>query len=152
MSITVDPIGFVRGGRKEVADDNWGELRCTIELDERFPATTIAGLETFSHLVVIYQFHLVNPDDIELDLRYPRGNRAWPKVGVFAQRRKARPNRLGVSVCRIVKIVERRIEVQGLDAVDGSPVLDLKPYMTGFEPRGDVHEPGWARALMANYW
>ena len=152
MSITVDPIGFVRGGRKEIADDNWGELRSTIELDDRFPPETLAGLELFSHLVVIYQFHLVNPGEIDLGPRHPRGNRAWPKVGVFAQRRKARPNRLGVSVCRIVKIDKRRLEVQGLDAIDGSPVLDLKPYMTGFEPRGDVQEPGWARALMANYW
>lgn len=153
MGITLEPIGFVRGGRKEIADDNWGELRSTIELDAgRFPAETLAGLEMFSHLVVVYHFHQVAPDKIDLGTRHPRGNTAWPKVGVFAQRRKARPNRLGVSVCRIVKLDGLRIEVQGLDAIEGSPVLDIKPYMTGFEPRGDVREPGWSRALMDGYW
>ncbi|MCB1741566.1 MAG: SAM-dependent methyltransferase, partial [Gammaproteobacteria bacterium] len=76
----------------------------------------------------------------------------WPKVGIFAQRGKARPNRIGVSVCRLRGVEGGRISVQGLDAIDGTPVLDVKPYMTGFAPRGEVLEPEWAVEIMREYW
>ena len=76
----------------------------------------------------------------------------WPRVGVFAQRGKGRPNRLGATICRIVSVEGTRLKVQGLDAVDGAPVLDIKPVMSGFLPRGDVKEPAWAKELMQRYW
>jgi tRNA (Thr-GGU) A37 N-methylase len=73
-------------------------------------------------------------------------------VGIFAQRGRNRPNRLGVSVCELVGAEGRRIRVRGLDAIDGTPVLDVKPYLSGFAPRGEVREPAWARAIMERYW
>jgi len=94
----------------------------------------------------------VDPVAIETRKRHPRGNTAWPCVGIFAQRGKARPNRIGVSTCRIVSIDGLHLSVEGLDAIDGSPVLDLKPYMTGFAPRDEIREPDWARSIMQNYW
>ena len=84
--------------------------------------------------------------------RRPRGNPDWPLVGIFAQRGKNRPNRLGVTVCRIVSVEGLTLEVEGLDAIDGTPVLDIKPVMSGFQPRGDLREPDWARQIMAGYW
>lgn len=84
--------------------------------------------------------------------RHPRGNEQWPKVGIFAQRAKSRPNRLGVSVCRLVAVEALTITVQALDAIDGTPVLDLKPYMREFGPRGEVRQPAWSHELMATYW
>ena len=149
----IQPIGSVRGGRNAMTDDGWGSVRAAIELDaERFSPEAVAGLDAFSHVVVVYQFHRVTERQIEQAARHPRENTGWPKVGIFAQRGKARPNRIGVSVCRILRVDGIRIEVEGLDAVNGSPVLDLKPYMRGFEPRGDVREPEWAREIFATYW
>ncbi len=153
MKIELEPIAFVRGGRSEVVNDDWGDICADIELDSaRFSPDAIAGIGSFSHLVVVYHFHKVDPATIELTARHPRENTAWPKVGIFAQRGKNRPNLLGVTTCQILGVEGLRIRVRGLDAVDGTPVLDLKPHMKGFEPHGDVWEPEWAGAIMSKYW
>jgi tRNA-Thr(GGU) m(6)t(6)A37 methyltransferase TsaA len=153
MSIAIEPIGHVRGGRTEVVDDDWGKVEARIELDtSRFGAESLAGLLDFSHLVVVYHFHLADPAKIELEARHPRGNKDWPKVGIFAQRGKNRPNRIGVSTCAILGVEGTSIRVQGLDAVDGTPVLDVKPYFREFEPRNVVREPKWVAELMSQYW
>ena len=124
-----------------------------IELDDaRFGAEALAELDTFSHLVVLFHFYAADPAKIELLARHPRNNPVWPKAGIFAQRGKNRPNHLGVSTCQILKVKGTRVFVQGLDAIDGTPVLDLKPFMRAFEPRVEVKEPAWAGELMANYW
>jgi tRNA (adenine37-N6)-methyltransferase len=149
----VRPLGTVRGGRREVEDDGWGEVRATIELD---PAVVgeraTVGLDAFSHLEVVFLFDRVDPATVTTGTRHPRGNPDWPEVGILAQRGKARPNRLGVSRCALLAVDGLRLEVAGLDAVDGTPVLDVKPWMAGFAPRGPVTEPRWARELMAGYW
>jgi len=119
---------------------------------DRFSPDAIAGLESFSHLIVVYSFHQVDPGKIEVGSRHPRNNPAWPKIGIFAQRGKNRPNRIGVSTCRILGIEGCNIHVQGLDAINGTPVLDLKPHMSGFEPQGEIREPEWAQELMKDYW
>jgi tRNA-Thr(GGU) m(6)t(6)A37 methyltransferase TsaA len=153
MKITLTPIGYVRGGRAATVDDNWESVRAEIELDgARFPPEAVAGLDAFSHLVVITYFHKVEPGSIEIGARHPRGNPAWPKVGIFAQRGKNRPNLLGVSTCRILSVEGLKVHVLGLDAVDGTPVLDIKPHMQGFDPRGEIREPDWAREIMSGYW
>ena len=153
MSIELEPIGFVRGGRTDFAQDDWGGERATIELDaNRFSPESVMGLESFSHLVVVFQFHRVSEENIQLGARRPRNNAAWPEVGIFAQRARIRPNRIGVSTCRILSIDGVRVDVQGLDALDGTPVLDIKPYMTGFDPREPVEEPDWAKEIMSEYW
>ncbi len=152
-SIDMQPVGVVRGGRAEAVDDDWGASEATIVLDaDRFSPDVVAGLDAFSHLDVLYVFHLVEPDDVNLGARHPRGRTDWPRVGIFAQRAKARPNRIGVTTCALVGVAGLEVRVRGLDAVDGTPVLDIKPYMAEFGPRGDVREPAWARELMANYW
>ncbi len=153
MKIELEPIGYVRGGRVEVVNDDWGDVRAEIQMDgDRFPSEAIAGLESFSHLVVVYHFHKVDPSTIELVARHPRENPAWPKVGIFSQRGKNRPNLLGVSTCQILGVEGLSILVRGLDAIDGTPILDLKPHMTGFEPRGEIGEPEWSQEIMSKYW
>jgi tRNA (Thr-GGU) A37 N-methylase len=82
----------------------------------------------------------------------PRDNPAWPKVGIFAQRGKNRPNRLGVSVARVLAVEGHVLRVGELDAIDGTPVVDLKPVMREFLPRGEVRQPAWAGELMVDYW
>ena len=153
MALALEPVGHVRGGRAQAVDDNWGDVRTVIELDDaRFGAEALAERESFSHLVVIFHFHAADPAKIELLARHPRNNLAWPKAGIFAQRGKNRPNHLGVSTCQILKVEGTRVFVQGLEAIDGTPVLDLKLFMRAFEPRAEVKEPAWAGELMANYW
>jgi tRNA (adenine37-N6)-methyltransferase len=152
--IALEPVGVVVGGRAEAVDDDWGGVEAVIRLDgTRFGADAVAGLGEFSHVVVVFLFHLVSESDVQTGARRPRGNADWPEVGMFAQRAKMRPNRLGVSACRLVAVQGLDLHVRGLDAVDGSPVLDVKPYMREFEPDGaDVRQPAWATELMHGYY
>jgi len=152
--LAVEPVGVVVGGRAEAVDDDWGGVEAVIRLDERrFGPDAVAGLEEFSHLVVVFFFHLVGPDEVQTGARHPRGNPEWPAVGMFAQRARMRPNRMGVSTCALVAVDGLDLHVRGLDAVDGSPVLDVKPYVREFEPRqADVRQPAWVTELMRGYY
>ncbi len=152
-SISIEPIGVVTSSRTEPMDDDWDSVTASIRLDaERFSPEALLGLDEFSHLEVVYVFDRVEPGEVQTGARRPRGNPAWPMVGIFAQRAKGRPNRLGVSVCRLLDVDGLRLTVQGLDAIDGTPVVDVKPYMVEFAARGAVHQPAWSHALMAEYW
>lgn len=151
--IPMQPIGHVRGGRAEAIDDDWGKSRARIELDPaRFTAEALAGLDGFSHAEIIFVFDKVTDDQIVTGARHPRGNTDWPKIGIFAQRGKNRPNRIGLCTARIVAVNGLSLELEGLDAIDGTPVLDIKPLMHGFQPRGDIREPAWAGEIMKDYW
>jgi tRNA (adenine37-N6)-methyltransferase len=149
----VEPIGRVVGGRVEAVDDCWGEVEARIVLDaDRVGPEATQGLEEFSHVEVVYLFHLVDAESVTHGARRPRGNPEWPAVGILAQRAKARPNRIGVSVCALVEVDGLELRVRGLDAIDGTPVLDVKPYMIEFAPGGPIFQPAWATELMRNYW
>jgi tRNA-Thr(GGU) m(6)t(6)A37 methyltransferase TsaA len=151
--IILEPIGRVSSPRTIPLDDDWDVITATITLDHhRFTPEALTGLDAFSHVEVVYLFDRVDPASIETSSRHPRGNRAWPSVGVFAQRAKSRPNRIGVSVCELLGVNQLTVTVRALDAVDASPVLDLKPYMQEFAPRGEVRQPHWSHELMAGYW
>ncbi len=151
--VVLRPIGIVRSPRRDVEDDDWGPVISTIALDPaQFGVDVVAGLADFSHLEVVYHFHLVPPGKIETAARHPRNRTEWPKVGIFSQRGKGRPNRLGVSRCRLLEVEGLTLTVQALDAVDGTPVLDVKPWMAEFGPLGDVRQPPWATELMARYY
>lgn len=151
-SVEMQPVAFVRGGRLDPVDDGWASEVCRIELTERFGSQALKGLEEFSHVEVVFVFHLVDDGDVVADARRPRGRADWPEVGIFAQRGRARPNRIGVSTCRIESVEGTAIVVRGLDAIDGSPILDIKPRISGFEPQGETFEPDWAVDIMSAYW
>ncbi len=151
--IEMTPIGHVFCERATPIDDGWDAIPAIVKLeDQDFVAEALAGLENFSHVEIIFFFHLVDTGAIVSGRRHPRGRTDWPRVGIFAQRGKARPNRLGATICQIVRIEGCDLHVMGLDAIDGTPVLDIKPIMGGFLPRGPVKEPAWAQELMAGYW
>ena len=94
----------------------------------------------------------MTPDRIVTDARHPRNNPAWPRVGIFAQRGKNRPNRLGSTMVRVLGVRGRELHVAELDAIDGTPVLDIKPVLREFLPRTAVEQPSWATELMERYW
>ncbi len=146
------PVARVAGGRTEVADDGWGEVRATLELAPEVPGDALAGLEDFSHVEVVALADRARDVPPAPWRRRPRGNPAWPEVGVFAQRNKDRPNRLLVSVARIVRVAPRALVVEGLDLVEGTPVLDIKPVYAWLGPRGALRAPRWSDELGAAYY
>ena len=150
---TVHPIGVVRSPIKEPKDDCWAGVLSVIELDpDQFTAESTAGLEQFSHVEVVFLFNRVAPESVQTGSRHPRGRPDWPIAGIFAQRSKDRPNRIGITVCKIEQVEGLRISVRELDAIDGTPVLDIKPYMAEFAPREPVRQPAWSKELMARYF
>jgi tRNA-Thr(GGU) m(6)t(6)A37 methyltransferase TsaA len=151
-SFEITAVAHVASPRREPVDDDWADVESTITLVPGFGAEALRGLGEFSHIEVVYLFHLVDPAAVTSGARCPRGNTDWPEVGIFAQRAKARPNRLGVSFCELLAVEGTTLRVRGLDAVDGTPVLDIKPCMREFAPRGEVLEPAWAEELMADYF
>lgn len=150
--IELNPVGRVRSPRIEVTDDDWDGVVSEIELAPLFGPEALTGILEFSHIEVVYVFDQVVPEKIVTGTRRPRRNPAWPETGIFAQRGKNRPNRLGVSVARLLGCEGTVLKVQGLDAVDGSPVLDIKPVMREFLPRGVLRQPAWSHELMLGYW
>lgn len=152
-TIQMIPIGTVRAGRGQPIDDNWDSVETRIELDPaQFTPDATASLGDFSHIEVIYHFDRVGDDEVQKGARHPRGRKDWPMVGIFAQRGKGRPNRIGVCACRLLSVDGLMLTLRGLDAIDGTPVLDIKPVMKGFLPRGEVREPVWAAEIMKDYW
>lgn len=146
-------IGWVTSERAVPVDDGWDAVASTIALDpERFDEESVVGLEAFSHVEVLYVFHQVEDAALTWGSRHPRGNPDWPRVGIFAQRGRVRPNRLGATVCRLLSVDDITLRVAGLDAIDGTPVVDLKPYMAEFSARGPVRQPAWSHELMTGYW
>jgi tRNA-Thr(GGU) m(6)t(6)A37 methyltransferase TsaA len=149
----VEPIGYVTSPRTEPVDDDWDSLVASVVLDaERFTPDALAGLADFSHVEVVFVFDRVDPASVQLTARRPRGNPDWPVVGIFAQRAKVRPNRIGVTVCQLLGVDGLTLTVRGLDAIDRTPVLDIKPYLREFAARGEVRQPAWSHELMTDYW
>ena len=144
-------MAVVRSSRDAVEDDRWDRESSRIVLLPPFDERALRGLDEFSHCLVVYLLDRAEWDPSRV-LRRPRGNPLWPEVGVFAQRNKDRPNRIGVTICRVAAIEGAVLEVAGLDAVDGTPVLDIKPHIVELGPRGEVGQPLWATELMRDYW
>jgi tRNA-Thr(GGU) m(6)t(6)A37 methyltransferase TsaA len=151
MRFEIQRIGVVRNDRSDPAcSDHWAEVVSDTEIDERFGDDCMLGLEDFSHVEVLFHFDRAAqwPD---YRPRRPRGREDLPLVGMFADRGPRRPNRLGVTTCRIVAVEGRTLTVAGLDAVAGTPVVDLKPTMLEFQVTG-VHQPEWVGRLMSDYF
>lgn len=152
-TITVQAVGRVHSTRGKAEDDNWDEEKVYIELDAtQFTAEALAGLTEFSHVEILFHMDQVDPAKVEKTARHPRNNTDWPKVGIFAQRGKNRPNQMGATICRVLKVDGLQLHLEGLDAIDGSPVLDIKPWVAEFAPRGEVFQPQWITELMRSYW
>lgn len=149
----VVPVAWVVGGRVEPTDDYWGGSRAIIRIDDaRFGPDAVLGLEAFSHLEVVFRFHLTDPADLHAGARSARNNPDWPEVGIFGHRNMRRLNWLGVSRCRLVAVDGLDLHVEELDAVDGTPVLDIKPWFAEFGPRGEIRQAPWSTEMLASYY
>jgi tRNA-Thr(GGU) m(6)t(6)A37 methyltransferase TsaA len=145
-TLRIEPIGVVRNAVKRPSRQRWESVVSEIVLNDGLEEA-LDGLEEFSHLMVIYWMHRVSPVERLITKVRPRRRPELPLVGTFASRSPARPNPLGVAT---VKLLERRggiLRVVGLDAIDGTPVLDVKPYIPGYDSAEEAHIPGWMRTL-----
>jgi tRNA-Thr(GGU) m(6)t(6)A37 methyltransferase TsaA len=149
--IEMRPIGIVRSGVTEQRDTDWGDVRSSIEVSPEF-APGLRGLEEFSHAVIATYLHQAAFDPARHLQRRPRGLAHMPLAGIFAQRAKDRPNPLGITAVRILAVSSSSLEVQGLDAIDGTPVLDIKPYVPDFDAWHDATVPAWMSELMQGYF
>jgi tRNA (adenine37-N6)-methyltransferase len=149
---TMRSVGAVLSSRTDPGDsDHWGAVVSTVELDAEFGDECLFGLDDFSHVEVLFVFHQAAERDDYRGARRPRRRQDLPDVGLFADRGPRRPNRIGATICEIVAVDGRRLRVRGLDAVDGTPVLDLKPVMHEFLP-SRIRQPEWVGRLMSEYF
>lgn len=147
-----EPIGRVRNGRDKMSSGHWADVESLIAIEPRY-AKGLDGLAAFSHVVVVFHLDRIPPFDPATQLdRNPRGMEDLPPVGVFAQRTKFRPNPIGVTAVELLSVDEAGIRVRGLDALDGTPVLDIKPYIPAFERKDDVRLPPWVARMMDGYF
>jgi len=151
MQITLTPIATVTNIRTEAVDDFWGDTISEITLADHVPTEAFDNIEQFSHLEIIYYFDQADPGKIVYS-GHPRGNPEYPKMGILGQRKKDRPNQLGLCTVELIEHTGRTIKVKYLDAIDGTPVLDIKPVMKEFNLKGDIKQPAWVADLMKDYW
>jgi|SRR6185312_1200915 len=150
--ITFTPIGYVKNQRSGMQDDYWGSVVSEIIITDYFPEECLAGIDTFSHLEIIFYFDKAEPGKVVTGASHPRGNETWPKVGIFAQRKKDRPNHIGTTIVKLISHKGRILTVQGLDADNDTPILDIKPVAQEFLPNEKVNQPAWMSELMKDYW
>ncbi|MGB1247447.1 MAG: SAM-dependent methyltransferase [Chitinophagales bacterium] len=152
MNITLKPIAFVKNSRTEVIDDNWSTIISEIHLAEEIMSEAFEGIQDFSHLQIIFYMDRVDDKKAIAQCRHPRNNQSLPKLGTYAQRNKNRPNKLGLTTVELVERKDRILIVKNLDTIDGTVILDIKPVMQEFQPKGEIKEPQWTSEIMKNYW
>jgi tRNA-Thr(GGU) m(6)t(6)A37 methyltransferase TsaA len=143
--LIVKPIGIVRNEIREPEYIEWGEVCSRLEIAEEWRGA-LQTVESYSHLMVLFWMHQVESCKI---VHVPQGRyRDVPAVGMFACRCPYRPNPIAVSVVRLRAVREGEIDVIGLDAIDGTPILDIKPYTPVLdEAKGEVRVPDWVHKL-----
>jgi len=142
-SISLRPIGYVRNGVKEPRPEGWEDVVSRIIIRPDLE-DALLGLEQWSHIMVIFWPHLVPPEVLGSKHRlHPRDDPENPLQGVLATRSQIRPNPLLVTSVRLLSVKGNVLRVKGLDAVEGTPVLDVKPYIARFDSVPDATVPEW---------
>ncbi|MFI5222137.1 MAG: tRNA (N6-threonylcarbamoyladenosine(37)-N6)-methyltransferase TrmO [Bacteroidia bacterium] len=151
MEITLKPVAIVHNKRETPTDDFWGDTISEITLLPHIPTEAFDGVENFSHVEVVYFFDKADEKEIIFSGR-PRGNPDYPVTGIFAQRKKDRPNHLGICTAELVKHDGRTITVKFLDAINNTPVLDIKPVFKEFQLKGEIRQSDWVSEMLKDYW
>ena len=150
--ITFNPIGVVRNDIGKMSTGNWAQAESRIEIDPDL-APGLQGLADFSHVVVVFHLDRIPAfDKKEQLLRNPRGMEHLAPVGVFAQRTKFRPNPIGVTPAKLISIQGNVLTVTGLDAMDGTPVLDVKPCIPEFDGVEHSKQADWVPDMLKGYF
>ncbi len=149
-NIILSPIGYVKNNIEIKKDDSWGKDTSVITLNDEYKGGLL-GLNEFSHCIILFYLNKTRYDSQKHLQRRPRNIADMPLTGIFAQRGKDRPNQIGMTSVKIVSVSEKELTVQGLDAIDGTPVLDIKPYFPVYDKK-DATTPEWVSVLMENYF
>ncbi len=144
-------IGRVVSPVTERTDSGWGEVVSRVVLEPEY-RPGLAGLGDFSHVIVVTLLDRASFDPARHLVRRPRGLASMPLLGIFAQRAKDRPNPIGITAVPLLEVAQDGITVRGLDAVDGTPVLDLKPYVPQYDAVASPKVPAWVDELMRGYF
>lgn len=150
QDIIMQPIGYVKNNVQDKKDESWGEEVSTIILNEEFH-TGLKGLEDFSHAIIVYYLNQAKFQRDKHLQRRPQNREEMPLVGIFSQRGKDRPNRIGITAVQIISVDDNSLVIKGLDAIDDTPVLDIKPYFPVYD-RKDASVPAWVDRLMEHYF
>jgi tRNA-Thr(GGU) m(6)t(6)A37 methyltransferase TsaA len=151
VEFAVRAIGTVRSSANDKVDEDWGKVESLIEIEPEL-RPGLRGLEQFSHVLVIAFLHGARFESERHLVRRPRGQADMPELGIFAQRAKDRPNPLGVTVVPLLGVTPEGVRVRGLDAISGTPILDLKPYFPQFDSAPGARVPEWVERLMRGYF
>lgn len=151
MEIILKSIAIVKNSRTDLSDDYWGNVISEIELVRNITPDSFDGIEEFSHLEILFYFNQSDKSKIIFN-GHPRGNTNWPAVGIFAQRKKDRPNSIGLTIVELLERKGNTLVVKNLDAINGTPILDIKPVMKEFLPAKEIKQPQWSSELMSEYW
>lgn len=149
MKISLEPIGHVVNSIEEPLDNDWGAVESSIVLREGL-APALTGLADFSHIVVVFWMHRARQPDVLR--RRPQGRPDMPELGLLAQRSRHRPNPIGMTVVPLISVEEGVLNVRGLDAVNGTPVLDIKPHFPVYDSPPEARVPEWVGRLMTGYF
>ncbi|MGD0114993.1 MAG: tRNA (N6-threonylcarbamoyladenosine(37)-N6)-methyltransferase TrmO [Dehalococcoidia bacterium] len=140
--VSLKPIGMVRNGVREPRRQEWTNVSSDIILRKEL-TDALNGIESYSHVVVVFYLHRVSDEERGRTECHPRGDERYPLQGVLATRTQHRPNPVGVSVVPLVKRRRNVLRVRGLDAINGTPILDVKPYIPQYDAPADVRLPDW---------
>jgi len=148
---TLKIIGHVESPVQAQTDEHWGNVESRIVLLPEY-RTGLRGIEEFSHALIVTYLHQARFDPSKHLVRRPRGLADMPEVGIFAQRAKDRPNPIGITAVPIVGVESGILVVRGLDTMDGTPVVDIKPYYPAYDRVGSATVPEWVDSLMTDYF
>lgn len=143
MEIKLKPIGFAKNKEKRHLG-GWDKVATDLVINKKY-AGALLGLKDYSHLIVIYWMHKVK----EYVIRHvPQGKvEEVPEVGIFACRCPKRPNPIGITTAKIVSIKNNIVKVKGLDVIEGTPILDIKPYTPHYDAVKKAKVPQWVNKL-----
>lgn len=151
QNIVLQPIAIAHNTRISPTDDHWKNIETHITLLPHIPANALQGIAQFSHLEIIYYFNQVSNTDIVF-CSHPRNNPQYDEMGIFAQRKKDRPNKIGLCTVQLLEHKDNTIKVRFFDGIHNTPILDIKPVFKEFEPQSNIVQPTWVSNLMQQYW
>jgi tRNA-Thr(GGU) m(6)t(6)A37 methyltransferase TsaA len=143
--MALEPIAMVKNDVKEMGRRDWDQVVSQLIVRPDF-ADALEGLKEFSHLIVLFWFHLSPAGENAAHKTHPQMRQDLPLVGVFATRSPVRPNPLGMAVVKLEGHIKNVLIVTGLDALDGTPILDIKPYLPG-DSVAKIEVPDWVHKL-----
>jgi tRNA-Thr(GGU) m(6)t(6)A37 methyltransferase TsaA len=142
MKFTVEPIGYISNNLDKSNIHDYSESLSSIVINKELESS-LDSIDGFSHIIVIYWMNMI-PESERNSLKvHPRGNKELPLTGVLATRSPARMNPIGISTVKLIERNQNTLTVKGLDAYNGTPVIDIKPFIPDLDSTSDVTVVPW---------